>query len=558
MDRHVLVLAPRGRDYDVICQVLGPRGFGAIRCRDQGDLINGFEKGAAAIVTDDAFTREPDSRLVEWLTEQPAWSDFPFIVLTTRRPSYGHSSAVGLLGALGNVVLLERPVNAETLGRAAATALRARSRQHQTRLTLEELTAARSTVQRLNSQLEDRILARTQELAAANDRLMAEIAERERAQTALIHAQKMEAVGRLTGGIAHDFNNLLQVVSMNLDLLHRKTSDPALQSLTGKAKRAVNRGSKLTAQLLSFARSQSLVPRLTDINGLLSGMQELLVVSVGSHVDVRLELSAGAALSRLDSNQFEMAILNLVMNAKDAMPEQGGTLVIRSQVVDGAQQDLVAARHVLVEVCDTGSGIPEHVLSKVFEPFFTTKAVGSGTGLGLSQVYGFARQSGGVARVESKVGEGTCVQMWFPSEELSAAIAPMLDDDQAPRRVVPRRVLVVEDDVEVRRVIVDSLASFGHTVTSAENGVDGLACLQADTPDVMIVDYAMPGMTGAEVIASARQLKPDLPIVLATGYADMVEVGRVLPTKSVLFKPFDVAALLRAVDEACTTMVSTR
>ncbi len=550
----MLVLAPRGRDFDVISQVLEPRGFGAIRCKDQIDLVDGCERGAAAaIVTDDAFTREPATRLANWLTAQPAWSDFPFIVLTTRRPTYGNATAVGLLGALGNVVLLERPVNAETLGRAAAAALRARYRQHQTRQTLEELTATRATVERLNAQLEDRILARTQELAAANDRLMTEIAERERAQTALVHAQKMEAVGRLTGGIAHDFNNLLQVVSMNLDLLLRKTSDPALAALTGKAKRAVSRGSKLTAQLLSFARSQSLVSRLTDVNGLLSGMQELLAVSAGSHVAVKLELSAGAALARLDANQFEMAILNLVVNAKDAMPERGGTLTIRSRIVDGALPHLVTSRHVVVEVADTGSGIPEHVLSKVFEPFFTTKPVGSGTGLVVSQVYGFARQSGGVAQVESTLGEGTRVQMWFPLEEqFELATAPP-DDVETPRPVVPRRVLVVEDDVEVRRVIVDSLVSFGHTVTSAENGIDGLACLRAETPDVMIVDYAMPGMTGAEVIASARLMLPDLPIVLATGYADMVEVGRLLPTKSVLFKPFDVASLLRAVDEACDT-----
>ncbi len=184
---------------------------------------------------------------------------------------------------------------------------------------------------------------------------------------------------------------------------------------------------------------------------------------------------------------------------------------------------------------------------------YTTKPVGSGTGLVVSQVYGFARQSGGVAQVESTLGEGTRVQMWFPLEEqFELATAPP-DDVETPRPVVPRRVLVVEDDVEVRRVIVDSLVSFGHTVTSAENGIDGLACLRAETPDVMIVDYAMPGMTGAEVIASARLMLPDLPIVLATGYADMVEVGRLLPTKSVLFKPFDVASLLRAVDEACDT-----
>ena len=246
-----------------------------------------------------------------------------------------------------------------------------------------------------------------------------------------------------------------------------------------------------------------------------------------------------------------MALLNLAINAKDAMPDRGGTLTICSRIVEGSFPDLSALCHVVVDVADSGSGISEHLLSKVFEPFFTTKPVGSGTGLGLSQVYGFARQSGGVARVESKVGEGTRVEMWFPYVALSAKLPAPLDDADIPRKVVRRRVLVIEDDVEVRRVIVDSLAAFGHDVRSAENGVAGLACLRANMPDVMIVDYAMPGMTGAEVIALAKQFKPDLPIVLATGYADMVEVGRVLPSRSVLLKPFDVAALLRAVDDAC-------
>ena len=552
MENRVLVLAPKGRDASVIAKVLHARRMATIECATCEQMVRLLDEGAAgAIVTEDAFAGDNFEPLRQWLQAQPPWSDFPFIVLTSKRPEAGAENMVGLLHALGNFILLERPVNADTLARAAASAVRARLRQYQTRKTLDELTQARSAVHALNLELEDRIAARTEALAAANDRLMLEISERERAQASLVHVQKLEAVGRLTGGIAHDFNNLLQVVSMNVDLLIRKAGDPKLIELASKAKQAVGKGAKLTAQLLSFARTQSLLPRPVDINALISGMRDLIGVSIGTQIALELRLCDAQAFATVDAVQLEMALLNLAVNARDAMPANG-TLTVATRCVEGSIDALSFRRHVVVAVTDTGTGIPKALLTKVFEPFVTTKPLGSGTGLGLSQVYGFARQSGGTARVESTVGQGTTVEIWFPAidpQALGEAVAAA----PAPGRYALRHILVIEDDAEVRRVIVESLESAGHSVRSAASGEEGLVLMRQARPDLLMVDYAMPGMNGAQVIAQVRSMDGATPILLSTGYADMAEVARVLPSTSILLKPFDVAALLSAVDAACSS-----
>ena len=386
---------------------------------------------------------------------------------------------------------------------------------------------------------------------------MAEIAERERAQAALIQVQKMEAIGRLTGGIAHDFNNLLHVVNMNLDLVARVAKEEKVLNIAARAKSAVGRGAKLTGQLLSFARNQSLLPRLTDVNALLDGMRELVAVSVGPSIQVEMALSPRPAWSVLDANQLEMAVLNLAVNARDAMPS-GGTLTVSTRTTDGgsiANSQLPAGEYVSVAVGDTGVGIAQHLLTKVFDPFFTTKPVGSGTGLGLSQVYGFARQSGGMASLRSEEGQGTTVEMLFPTSEEraetahAAASVPLRHDD-AQRH----KVLVIEDDAEVRRAIVESLSMLGYVVSEAADGASGLSALKTSRHDLMIVDYAMPGLNGAEVIAKARSMVGEIPVILATGYADMAQVGRVLGTQSILIKPFDISTLAAAVSKALPAM----
>ncbi|RYF73502.1 MAG: hybrid sensor histidine kinase/response regulator, partial [Comamonadaceae bacterium] len=265
MELRVLIHAPRGRDGAVVQGVLAQQGIASLVCADEQELLARLIEGAAAVVlTEEALPQlQADDRLLDWLKNQPPWSDFPFVVLATKREGRRPDNDFRKLHSLGNLVLLERPLNAETLTSAAESAVRARRRQYAAREHLDELGRTRAELQRLNADLENRILLRTRELASANDRLMKEINERERAQAALTQVQKMEAIGRLTGGIAHDFNNLLHVVNMNLELVSLYAKEEKVKPVVDRAKSAARRGARLTNQLLSFARSQSLLPKLT-------------------------------------------------------------------------------------------------------------------------------------------------------------------------------------------------------------------------------------------------------------------------------------------------------
>jgi signal transduction histidine kinase/ActR/RegA family two-component response regulator len=554
MELRVLIHAPRGRDGAVVETVLKAQGLESLVCDSHDGLLAALEEGAAAvIVTEEALPElQAHARLAGWIAQQPSWSDFPFVVLATRREGRRAAKDFEALHSLGNLILLERPLNAETLASAAESAVRARRRQYATRQHLDEISRTRNELARLNGELEDRILRRTRELASANDRLMKEIAERERAQAALTQVQKMEAIGRLTGGIAHDFNNLLHVVNMNLELVSLYAKEDKVKPVVERAKSAARRGARLTGQLLSFARSQSLVPKVTQINPLLLGMRDLLEISVGSAVEVAFELGSETRPVVLDPSQLEMAILNLAVNSRDAMPE-GGTLRIVTANVrrDRAEGDLPAGDYLMVAVKDTGRGIPPNVLPKVFDPFFTTKPLGQGTGLGLSQVYGFARQSGGQAFIRSEEGKGTVVEMLFPAALRAVEDAPApLQPAEVPKPAQACHILVVEDDADVRRVIVECLSLIGYRVTEAANGAEALEAIGAVKPDLMVVDYAMPDMTGAEVIARARELVGEVLVVLATGYADMAAVERLAGKPSILRKPFDISALGDAVKGA--------
>jgi signal transduction histidine kinase/CheY-like chemotaxis protein len=551
VERRVLIHAPRGRDAEVVQKLLQDIDLVAVVCASADQLLADLDLGAAAaILTEESLLQLPEAPLRAWLTAQPSWSDFPFIVLASRDAGMRSRQALRLLQTLGNAFVLERPVHTETLARAADAAVRARARQYATRLNLHQLEDTRAEVERLNAELEERIAARTRELAGANDRLMAEIAERERAQAALIQVQKMEAIGRLTGGIAHDFNNLLHVVNMNLDLVARVARDERVLGIAARAKGAVGRGAKLTGQLLSFARNQSLLPRLTDVKALLDGMRELVAVSVGPAIQVELQLCDEPAWAVLDANQLEMAVLNLAVNARDAMPS-GGRLVVSTRVAPRGDEAQSEGEHVVVSVADDGMGIAPHLLNKVFDPFFTTKPVGSGTGLGLSQVYGFVHQSGGVTALRSEERVGTVVEMLFPaSQERGEVVHENIGVQVRANDAKRRKVLVIEDDAEVRRAIVESLSMLGYIVTEAADGASGLLALKAARHDLLVVDYAMPGLNGAEVIAQAREIVGDMPVILATGYADMAQVGRVLGTQSILIKPFDISTLANAVAKA--------
>jgi CheY-like chemotaxis protein len=374
---------------------------------------------------------------------------------------------------------------------------------------------------------------------------MQEIAEREKAQVALVQSQKMDAMGQLTGGIAHDFNNLLTVISGNLELISRRVDDERISRLAKYAGQAADRAGKLTRQLLAFSRTQRLAPEPVDVNGLIRGMDDLLARTIGPMYQIVMDLDPSDPWAMADSNQMELAILNLAINARDAMAK-GGPLQIFSEALD-------ADSLVLIKVKDSGAGIPTHIMNKVFDPFFTTKPIGKGTGLGLSQVYGLLEQSGGSVSLESTEGVGTTVILRFPAAKPTLyEAAPDLSVTTSSARG-DERVLVIEDDDGVRRFIVDCLQSLGYVVTEASDGVEGLDRLRAETPELLIVDYAMPGLTGVDVIKQSRSAAPNLPIILATGYADMDAVHRVVDASQVLRKPFQIGDLETAVRRALTS-----
>ncbi|WP_286611762.1 response regulator [Variovorax jilinensis] len=547
------MLAPFGRDARVISEVLGARRVDVHVCDDARMLVQEMGKDSAAtILTEETLDESLVDALRAMLEQQSPWSDYPFVVLAARHTVRRTDRARSALRELSNLVLLERPVNPDTLASAAQSALRARQRQYLTRKHLAELQTSKLNVEQANDALESRIAERTADLASANDRLMREILERERVENSLVQNQKMEALGRLTGGIAHDFNNLLHVVNLNLQLIERlKVQEDRVRNYARRAKEAVDRGSRLTAQLLSFARTQSLVPKLHDVNELIGNMAELISISVGAHVRLSLAFCAEPAYVVVDAAQMEMAILNLSVNARDAMP-QGGTLEIHTTIApsdspegsDGLARPLGS---VDVAVRDTGTGIAANLLGKVFDPFFTTKQH-SGTGLGLSQVYGFTRQSGGEAVVESEVGAGTTVRLRFPLAPAPAgASAEHAVVGQATAMAVKAEILVVEDDPGVRRSMVECLQVLGFRVRQAADGAEGLIELEKSRPDLLLVDYLMPRMNGAELIERAQAMYGDIPILLATGYADMNAVERLIGPHSVLAKPFDLDTLGKAV-----------
>jgi signal transduction histidine kinase/ActR/RegA family two-component response regulator len=546
VDERILLLALRGRDAPVIAQLLAKDGHDTHICHSCEELAREMAAGAgAALATEESLTEADTRGMVRWLSKQPAWSDFPFILLATKRSGRRPPEAQALLEQLGNLVVLERPIHSETLGRAVASALRGRRRQYETRRHLHELELAKDELRQFNETLESRINDRTVELAHANDLLMQEIGERERAQAALVQSQKMEAVGQLTGGIAHDFNNLLTVIAGNMDLIQRKAPDAKIAAMAGYGLEAANRAAKLTRQLLAFSRTQRLTLHPVDINGMLESLHQFLPRSLGPEHAIALTLDKDQPWALADSNQLELAVINLALNARDAMAE-GGTVRIESSQRSTRGSDLRDGDYVVVAVSDTGSGIPPHIIDRVFDPFFTTKPTGKGTGLGLSQVYGIAKQSGGTARIHSTVGRGSTVEVWLPR-----ALAPADTADPANPAARPAlrglRILVVEDDPGVRRYMVECLEGLGHTVTEASDGQEGLERLKMQTPSLLIVDYAMPGMNGVEVIQAARTVAPDLPILMATGYADMRAVSRVIGPEQVLRKPFQIADLEQAI-----------
>jgi signal transduction histidine kinase len=536
-----LVIAPAGRDARVLGQLLGSANLDYDTDEDGNALLAALVAGeaAGAIVTDDALSRIDPARLREAIEHQPPWSDFPFVLLARRGDTRQGSRSIE---ELVNVTILERPLHPASLVSAARSALRGRLRQRLAARHLEELERARGELRELADTLEAKVRERTRDLASANDRLTAEIAERERAEARLLQAQKMEAVGQLTGGIAHDFNNLLTAVVGSLDLLLRRTDDEKLRRLAGNALQAAERGARLTSQLLSFSRRQRLSPTPVQPNDVVSGMGDMLARTIGSHVRVETRLDPGLWKALADPTQLEVMMLNLAINARDAMPG-GGRLTISTanieEVPPGLAAELSPGEYVAIAVSDTGSGMPPAVLARAFEPFFTTKPQGKGTGLGLSQLYGFAKQSGGTARIESREGEGTKVTIYLPRTIEAAAAEPVLAIET--RAASRARLLVVDDDDDVRQVAAAMVEEIGYEVVSVDSGQAALKALEGQHFALLLTDVVMPGMSGVELARRVRQLHPKLPILFASGYADVQTFGAELTDERVLKKPYRIA-----------------
>lgn len=426
---------------------------------------------------------------------------------------------------------LVQPIDAQELVAAVRALLRLHKAEEKTRL--------------LNEHLERRIEERTRELLEANRRLIEQIAQRERAEAALVQSQKMEAVGQLTGSMAHDFNNILASMVGYIHVIRLKSSAPDIRAMLDKTLAAADRGKRLTMRLLSFSRSDDLVTGPTGVCALVRSMDEWLRQTVGSGIALEIETPAEELVALTDGNQLELAILNLVINARDAMPH-GGRIGIEVAVADHAgppDEELAAGRYVVVSVTDSGTGMPPEVASHAFDPFFTTKPAGRGTGLGLAQVANVSRLSRGKARVISTEGVGTRVELWLAAGR-DADLPPA--EGAAPRGN-GERILVVDDESDIVRSLEQLLQQQGYAVECATSGTQGLARIEAAAPDLVLLDFAMPGLSGLDVARRARMWHPGLPIVFVSGHAERDMLEAAVPGVCLLRKPFQSEELFRTI-----------
>jgi DNA-binding response OmpR family regulator len=404
---------------------------------------------------------------------------------------------------------------------------------------LLRLHTAEEGTRTLNESLEQRIGERTRDLRDANVRLIQQIAQRERAEAALVQSQKMEAVGQLTGSIAHDFNNILASMMGWIHVVRRKTHDPEITAMLDKAISAGERGKRLTLRLLSFSRSDTLVTGAVDVRALLLGMREWLQQTVGHAITVNVTFADGDLVAVTDANQLELALLNLAINARDAMVGGGRiTVQVALQQLDEADGALAPGRYVVIAVRDSGMGMLPEVAARAFDPFFTTKPVGRGTGLGLAQVANLARLSSGAARIASGDGSGTTVTLWLAAGDPSDVV-------QAEPRVAPEslighgeRVLVVDDETDIRGTIAELLRYNGYRVDSVASGPEALAAVKSSAPDLVLLDLLLPGMSGIDVANQLRASHPMLPVVFVSGHADPELLNNAVPGVRLLRKPF--------------------
>ena len=541
LELRTLILAPIGRDGATVRDLLKKAGMEACLCASMTILLAEMSKGVGAVfVAEEALQGTALAELESPLTSQEPWSDLPFVVLSSNgslTPAIIWREK--MLNVLKNVTLLERPVQSITLISAVQSTLRARARQYEVRGHLER-------GQRSAADLERLVNERTGQLTAANDALHVQIKERARIEERLRHAQKIEAIGQLVGGVAHDFNNLLMVITGGLNMLTRRPERRT--EVIDAMHKAAARGARLTHQLLAFVRRQELTPQPIDLRAYFAEISELLDRSLGRDVTVKTELSGDLWAIYVDPTELQLSILNLAVNARDAMP-QGGTIVIR---VDNAARDKEGAQDfVKISVIDTGTGMSPDVIERVYAPFFTTKEIGKGSGLGLAQVHGFATQSGGSIAISSEVGRGTTVTLRLPRSAVSVETTEQPATAKGnTRTAVKGHVLLVEDEDEVAALVSEMLAELGYEVTRANGASAALGALaNGRNVDLVFSDVMMPGgMNGLELSREIHRRRPTLPVLLTSGYADVVKEDAKREGVPLLPKPYQLSDLEAAIE----------
>jgi len=530
LSERALILAPQGRDALVARDMLAESDIAGEVVGDIDAMVAGLSEGAGfSVVTEESLTGVDLHSLADWIQDQPKWSDFPFVLLTQRGGGLERNPEAGrLLELLGNVTFLERPFHPTSFVSLAQSAIRGRRRQYEARARLDELN-------QLAADLERRVEERTAEHAVA----VAQLHE----------AQKLETLGQLTGGVAHDFNNLLTPITGALDLLLRKygDSDPRSGRLLNNALQAADRAKTLLQRLLGFARRQSLMTKPVDIASLLSGMRDLISSAVGPTIEVRLRCDSGLPAAFADPNQLELAILNLAVNARDAMPDGGPLTVLAEQVAMGPRSapKLTPGLYVRLSVIDAGCGMDAEILTRAIEPFYSTKEFGRGTGLGLSMVHGLAAQLGGGFDLTSAPGEGTRVDLYLPVANEAAATDPR--SALAPVLAIGRHlsVLLVDDEDLVRAATAELIRDLGHSVAEADGALEALGRLDGGFKvDVVVTDYMMPGMDGGTLARRIAETHPDIAVLLITGYTGPTNDVMHLPRLSKPFGQSEIAAAL--------------
>nr|WP_223507358.1 response regulator [Pseudomonas sp. GL-RE-29] len=541
-----IILAPQGRDSQVALMLLNEAGVDGIISSDLPKLCRELEEGAGLLlIAAEALLGCDLEPLLGLIDQQPAWSDLPIVLLTHHGgPEQNPASRFG--PQLGNVTFLERPFHPETLISLVNTALRGRRRQYEARDRLVDLSQSELRLQNTLETLEQQVEERTAQLRHNEE--------------VLRQSQKMEAVGQLTGGIAHDFNNMLTGIIGSLELLRRRlargrTED--LDSLIDLGVTSANRAAGLTHRLLAFSRRQSLDSKPVEMNTLVVSMGELLQRSINESIRLDMQLSDQLWVAEADPNQLESALLNLVINARDAMPD-GGNLVVTTanRKLDAEftkpHSNLQPGDYVVLSVTDNGCGMPESTINRAFDPFFTTKPIGQGTGLGLSMIYGFSKQSRGHVAIQSEVGEGTTVSLFLPRFGGDLPQDYPVDNHHPLFAQDGETVMIVEDDPAVRALVSTVLSDLGYAFVEACDADSALPIFDSTQRiDLLISDVGLPGMNGRQLAEIGRQYRPGLKVLFITGYAEHAAVrgGFLDSGMQMITKPFTFDLLTAKVRE---------